>query len=90
MTAETFARLRREAVAAGTAADAGMAEAWRGEFELFGVRLPLGADAFGRILDRNGDVVARITDDARGEGDRAGLARLICQAVNRAALLERA
>lgn len=70
-------------------ADAGMAEAWRGEFTLHGVRLPLGADDRGRILDSNGDVVAEVTDDARGAADRAAIARLICQGVNRAARLER-
>jgi hypothetical protein len=69
-------------------ASAGMAEAWRGEFTLAGVRLPLGADNLGRILDANGDVVARVTEDARGDVDRAALARLICQGVNRAALLD--
>jgi hypothetical protein len=66
----------------------GLAEVLAGEFTLAGVRLPLGADACGRILDANGDVVARVTEDARGDVDRAALARLICQGVNRAALLD--
>lgn len=68
---------------------AGIAETWRGEFSLHGVRLPLGADDRGRILDSNGDVVASITDDGRGHLARAALARLIAEAVNRATGTER-
>lgn len=64
----------------------GIAETWRGAFALHGVRLPIGADDLGRIRDSNGDVVAWVTDDARGEADRAALARLICQGVNGFAL----
>ena len=67
----------------------GIAETYRGEFELVGAKLPLAAstDKPGRIVDAEGKVIAAVDYRQLSEDEAVRLARLIVQGVNWFALM---